>query len=221
MVVPAPNKLLREKVKSGGMGFLKVLIIETPPRCPPTERSVAVSTSRPEERSTGCPFFGIGHSRHGLMGLAVAVTTGPCQSKCTRPKRWPGGRLGSRSGMTCVSSADTVPVPYFTIMPLVGSSVMSSASEPGGVLSRLGNDTATGWLALALGGWKATMKGMTLLISGGMTSGSRSTGTSMAMRAKAPAGHAPAGGGYCGCGVKVVPAYTVTARFGIVWKVNV
>jgi hypothetical protein len=47
----------------------------------------------------------------------------------------------------------------------------------------LGKSTATGWLAVAFAGWKATMNGMTMPLLG-MLSGNRSTGTSMATRGK-------------------------------------
>ena len=58
---------------------------------------------------------------------------------------------GPASGTTCVPSADTAPVPYGTIVPWVGSSVISGMSVPGGVFDTFGKYTATGWLAVAFG----------------------------------------------------------------------
>src|SRR6266568_1892937 len=134
-----------------------------PPRDPLMAISVAVITSTPEERSIG---FGVTGGQeqpvHGGCGFVCGGfgAMGPCQSKCTNPNRCPGW-LGSRSGTICVASWDTVPVPYFTITPFVGSRVSRSISTPGAVLSVFGNVTATGWLAVVLAGWNATMKAPT------------------------------------------------------------
>src|SRR5260370_39561025 len=112
--------------------------------------SVFVTTNNPVAGSTGSPVFGrLGCGLGLLFGGGGAM--GPCQSKCTRPKRWPGC-AGSKSGIICVALLDTVPVPYFTITPRVGLSVSSSICTPGGVLRVFGNVTATGWLAVELAG---------------------------------------------------------------------
>ena len=79
---------------------------------------------------------------------------------------------------------------------------------PGGVFSVFGNHTATAWLAFDSAGWNATMNAPTPEVVVGITSGSRSTGTSIAARGNG-LGRDPF------CSVKVVPAYTVTERPGI------
>src|SRR2546425_12813313 len=141
--------------------------------CTPDERSHGSAASGPPPIPPPNPPPGQGPGGGG-GGI------GPCQSKCTRPNRWPGW-LGSRSGMICLPSPETVPVPYLTITPFVGSSVSNSILTPGEVLSVFGNVTATGWLATELAGWNATMNAPTVELFIGISSGNLSTGTWMPM----------------------------------------
>src|SRR6267142_1314330 len=113
--------------------------------CPartPKVISVFVKFSKPEERSTGSPPFAQGGLGQGLFPFGAGAM-GPCQSKCEMPKRWPGW-AGSGSGMISEASDETVPVPYFTSSPTIGSSVSNSMLTPGGELTTLGKVTETG-----------------------------------------------------------------------------
>src|ERR1700722_18902782 len=76
---------------------------------------------------------------------------GPCQSKCTNPYECPAC-AGSASAMNFVPSFETVAVPYGTMNPRVGSSVINVTDVPGLLFRMLGKFTATGWLATALAG---------------------------------------------------------------------
>src|SRR5256885_615937 len=95
--------------------------------------------------------------------------------------------------------------------PRVGSSVMIVMFVPGAVLRVLGYVTATGWLATEFAGWKATMKALTIVGTGGFASGRRSTGTCTPTSGNG-LGREPSGS------VNVVPPYTVSERPGMVLK---
>ena len=64
--------------------------------------------------------------------------------------------------------------------PSVGSSVIRGRSVPGGEFNVFGNETATALDAFVSAGWKATINGATDAEVTGITSGNRSTGTSIA-----------------------------------------
>ena len=78
------------------------------------------------------------------------------------------GCAGSGSGTTCVPFADTVPVPYGTIAPRVGSNVIKVMLVPTRVFNVFGYVIATGRLVLAFAGWKATIKTETIVGTGGL-----------------------------------------------------
>jgi hypothetical protein len=54
--------------------------------------------------------------------------------------------------MTVAPSDEIVPVPYGTMMPIVGLRVERIMLQPGGVFRVFGKVTATGWLATVFAG---------------------------------------------------------------------
>src|SRR4051794_13764417 len=112
------------------------------PRAPSMLISVDVTVTRPVDTSQGFPTSGRpGQLVGGNLGCCSSGGAGggmgPCQSKWTMPNRVPG-REGLGSGTICVPFAATVAVPYGTIRPSVGSSVIRVMLVPGRVLRVFG-----------------------------------------------------------------------------------